>query len=325
MKRSNWDGPATGTGELEALELIAKLLEKAPPGQVWSGDDTAVVPCGSGSLLLTVDTVVQGIHADLALVGMDDFGWRSVTTAASDIAAMGGEADQVLVSVAGPPTTDLRSLYRGIAEAAASMEAAVVGGELSAAPVIVVTVTVIGRVPGEGEPVLRSGAKPGDYVFVTGPLGGAAAGLRFLQSAAPGDPEPASGIVDRHRRPVARLAQGSAARSAGARAMIDLSDGFAADLRKLAGSSGVGIELDSVPVAVGANDEDAICGGDDYELLFCAPDPEVVLGTFANGGLEAPVMVGRCTAEALEVRLRGAELRRCGYEPPWVIPTTTGS
>ncbi len=325
MKGSNWDGPATGRGELEALELIAKLLEKAPSGQVWSGDDTAVVPCGSGSLLLTVDTVVEGIHADLGLVGMDDFGWRSVTTAASDIAAMGGEADQVLVSVAGPPTTDLRSLYRGIAQAAASIEAAVVGGELSGAPVIVVTVTVVGRVPGDGEPVLRSGAKPGDYVFVTGPLGGAAAGLRFLKSAGPGDPEPASGIVDRHRRPVARLAQGSAARSAGARAMIDLSDGFAADLRKLAGSSGVGIELDSVPVA----DRGERRGRD----LRWGRLRASVLRTGSrgrcserspNGGLEAPAMIGRCTAEAREVRLRGVELRRCGYEHPWVIPTTTG-
>lgn len=323
MERTNRDGSATGPGELEALELIRTLLAEAPSGQVWSGDDAAVVPCASGRLLLTVDTVVEGIHADLGLVGIDDFGWRSVTTAASDIAAMGGEADQVLVSVAGPSATDLRSLYRGIAEAAGSIKAAVVGGELSAAPVIVVTVTVVGRVPGDLEPVLRSGAQPGDHVFVSGPLGGAAAGLRFLQSAGAGDPEPATGIVERHRRPVARLAEGSAARSAGARAMIDLSDGFAADLRKLAGSSGVGIDLASVPVADGANDEDALCGGDDYELLFCAPDPEVVLSRFADAGLQAPVAVGRCTAQAGEVRLKGVELRRCGYEHPWVTPTTT--
>jgi thiamine-monophosphate kinase len=322
VKHSNRDGSGTGRGELEALDLIGTLLAKAPPGEVWSGDDTAVVPGVSTGLLLTVDTVVEGVHADLGLVGMDDFGWRSVTTAASDIAAMGGQADQVLVSVAGPPSADLGSLYRGIVEAAGSIGTAVVGGELSTAPLIVVTVTVVGHVPGGEEPILRSGARPGDHVFVTGPLGGAAAGLRFLQ-ARTGDPEPANGIVERHRRPVARLAEGAAARSGGARAMIDLSDGFAADLRKLAEASGVGVELDSVPVAGGANDEDAICGGDDYELLFCAPDPEVIRSTFAGAGLGAPVAVGRCTDVAGTVRLRGVELRRCGYEHPWVIPTKT--
>jgi thiamine-monophosphate kinase len=328
VERTNRDRQGTGRGEAEALELIGTLLAEAPAGQVWTGDDAAVVPCGGERLLLTVDTVVEGIHADFGLIGLDDFGWRAVSTAASDIAAMGGLADELLVAVAGPPETDLGSLYCGIVAAAGALGVPVVGGELSTAPVVVVTVTVVGRMPGGTEPVLRSGAQPGDHVFVTGPVGGAAAGLRFLRStvrSGPGlrKPEPAAGIVERHRRPVARLAEGTAARSAGARGMIDVSDGFAADLGKLAESSGVGIELDSVPVADGADEEEALCGGDDYELLFCAPDPQVVLGTFAAAGLRAPEIVGRCTAEAGELRLNGAELRRCGYEHPWVIPTTT--
>jgi thiamine-monophosphate kinase len=328
VERTNRDGQPTGRGEAEALELVRTLLAEAPAGQVWTGDDAAVVPFAGERLLLTVDTVVEGIHADFGVVGMDDFGWRAVSTAASDIAAMGGSAGQVLVAVAGPPETDLGSLYAGIAAAAGALGVSVVGGELSAAPVVVVTVTVVGQVPGGGEPVLRSGAQPGDRVFVTGPVGGAAAGLRFLRSAVrrgpcPDEPEPATGIVERHRRPVARMAEGTAARSAGARAMIDVSDGFAADLGKLAESSGVGIELDSVPVADGADDEEALCGGDDYELLFCAPDPQVVFETFEAAGLRAPELVGRCTADAGELRLNGRELRRCGYEHPWVIPTRT--
>ncbi len=197
---------ARGGGELEALERIAALLAPAPPGEVWIGDDAAVVAPPAGPLLLTVDVVVEGVHADLALVSLEDLGWRSVSAAVSDIAAMGGLADRLLVSVAAPPTTDLERIYRGITESALHHGAAVVGGDLSTAAYISVAVTVVGHVPSGVEPALRSGATAGDVLLVTGPLGAAAAGFRILRDRRPAtgtEMESERSLVEAHRRPVA--------------------------------------------------------------------------------------------------------------------------
>ena len=126
---------------------------------------------------------IAGVHADLALMGLDDLGWRAVAAAVSDIAAMGGRPTHVLVAVAGPPSTDLDPSTRGWPQAAAAHGCHVVGGDLSNAAEVVVVVTVTGVV-GEGPgPVLRSGARRGDHLFVTGPLGASAAGLRTLRAA----------------------------------------------------------------------------------------------------------------------------------------------
>jgi thiamine-monophosphate kinase len=193
-----------------------------------------------------------------------------------------------------------------------------VGGELSTAPAIVVTVTVVGHMPTGAGAVLRSGAAPGEAIFVTGTLGGAAAGLRKLREGA-GHPDP-DGVVDRHRRPLARLEEGAAARVAGATAMIDISDGTAADLRRVAEASGIGVRIDSVPVHEGATEHDALCGGDDYELLFTARDAGRVREVFASCGLRAPFEIGRSTDMSEGVRFKDSELPLCGYEHPWEIP-----
>jgi thiamine-monophosphate kinase len=184
------------------------------------------------------------------------------------------------VTVTVPPGCGphLDQLYDGLVEASAAYGCPIVGGDLTSGPVLVVTVAITGTV--DGEPVLRSGARPGDTVFVTGPLGGAAADLR-------------AGIAGRTARPLARVAEGNAARLAGASAMIDLSDGLALDLRRVASASGAGVVVDDVPVADGATREDAMTGGDDYELVFTAPDPARVTGMFA--GLREPVVIGRVT------------------------------
>ncbi len=184
MVRTN-RADATGTsargGELEAIARIAAWLPPAPGAEVWIGDDAAVVTPPHAGMLLTVDVVMEGVHADLDLVSLEDLGWRSVSTAVSDIAAMGGRADYLLVSVAAPPETDLQLLYSGITLAATCHGASVVGGDLSTATKVAVTVAVVGHVPDGGQPVLRSGAKAGDALVVTGPLGAAAAGLRILR------------------------------------------------------------------------------------------------------------------------------------------------
>lgn len=264
---------------------------------MWLGDDAAVVAGGAGAALLAADLVVAGVHADVDLVGLDDLGWKAVAANVSDIAAMGGQPRYLLVSVAAPEGLDLDRLYDGIAAAAAAYGCSVVGGDLSVAPGLVVAVTVVGESgPGGRPPVLRSGATAGDTIFVTGPLGASAAGLRLLRSGWRKGP-----LVEAHRRPQARVGEGRAARAAGATSMIDVSDGFGADLAHLLDESGVGAEVDegAVPVAEGATPEEAWSGGEDYELVFSAPGPVgEVLDAFAGAGLRRPVPVGSITADA---------------------------
>jgi thiamine-monophosphate kinase len=246
----------TGGGELAAISDLERLLPGPPPGETWLGDDAAVLP---GGLLLAIDSVVQGVHFT------DDIeaaGWRVVARNVSDVAAMGGEPRRIVIAVSGP--ADLETLYAGVVAASDAFGCPVVGGDLSEAPCVVVTGAIIGSV--DGPPVLRSGARPGDVIYVTGPLGHAAA----------------SGYGE---RPRPRLAEGKAARLAGATAMIDVSDGLGLDLRRLAQASGVGVRLEDVPVAPGATRAQAMGGGDDYELLFTARADAPVQG----------IRIGVCT------------------------------
>jgi thiamine-monophosphate kinase len=289
---------------------------------VWIGDDVAVVPGPSGPLLLTADAVVAGVHSDLDLVGLDDMGWKALVASLSDIAAVGGRPTYALVSVAGPlGDIDVDLLYDGLAGAAEAYACPIVGGDLSAAPVLVVSVAMAGDAGrGPEPPVLRSGAAPGDTIFVTGALGSSAAGLEVLRT---GRASELPDLALAHRRPRPRLAEGSMARRAGASAMIDVSDGLAADLRHLADASGVGVVLDRVPVAVGvarvsdAPESVALGGGEDYELVFTAPDPLVVEADFAVAGLSPPLRIGRCTKKASERRLGKGDLPVLGWEHTW--------
>ena len=271
-----------------------------------------------GPLLATADAVVAGVHVDLALVGVDDVGWKALAVNVSDVAAMGGRPLHALVTVAGPlGDVNVDALYEGLLAAAEVFDCPIVGGDLSAAPTLVVAVAVTGTLDG-GQPVLRSGASPGDLLFVTGPLGSSAAGLALLRAGQAGE---APDLALAHRRPRARVAEGRAARAAGATAMIDLSDGLASDVRHLAVASRVGIALERVPVAVGvarAMGDDgvhaALGGGEDYELLFAAPDAARVELTFSAAGLTLPLLIGRCTGDPTERRLGDGELPEGGWE-----------
>jgi thiamine-monophosphate kinase len=307
------------TSEFAALARIRSRLPPPPDaGQIWIGDDAAVLTGPSGGhTLLAADTAVAGVHADLTLTGLDDLGWKAMASALSDLAAMGGDPGHSLVTVAAPPGTDLDLLYEGLAEAASAFDCPIVGGDLTGSPVLVLTVAVTGWC--EGDPVLRGGAQPGDLIWVTRPLGGAAAGLRLLRRPDSRDPEGrtlAEGVrrelIRAHARPVPDFAGGRAARLGGARAMIDVSDGLAADLGHLAEASDVGVELDSVPVAAGAGVEDALHGGDDYVLVFCAPDADRIDAAF--GDLPRPVRVGRCTADRAQMTLAGTPFGPLGWE-----------
>src|SRR5579884_775412 len=294
-------------GERFALAWLADHLPRPPAGEAWIGDDAAVVgPPPAGAMM------VEGVHWEPGLCSAADVGWKALAANLSDLAAMGGRPGHALVSVAGPAHLDLEGLYEGLLEAAAAYGCPVVGGDLSADPVVLVSVAVTGEVGPLGPgPVLRSGAEAGDTVFVTGPLGASAAGLRSLRSAGA---VRSDRLVAAHRRPRPLLDQGEAARIGGATAMIDVSDGLALDLARVAEASGVGITLDRVPVAEGATEEEALGGGEDYELAFTGPDPDRLGSAFADRGLPPPVRIGACTQEAGSVELQGRRLDPSGFE-----------
>jgi thiamine-monophosphate kinase len=303
----------TGGGEEGAIGRIAAALRRAtgpaPDGELWIGDDAAVVAAPAGPLVLATDAVVEGVHADLSLVTLGDFGWKALSAAVSDVGAMGARPLHGLVAVCAPSGTDLDALAEGLAEASAAWGCPVVGGDLSSAAEVVVSVAVTGVLEGGRPPVTRAGASPGDVLVVTGPLGGSAAGLRLLRAGQRDGP-----LVEAHRRPRARLAEGRVARQAGATAMLDVSDGLALDLHRLADASGVGFALEAVPVVRGARLDEALGGGEDYELVVATPDPGALAGAFAAAGLRPPLVVGRCTAEAGERLLGGEPLGRRGFE-----------
>jgi thiamine-monophosphate kinase len=145
---------------------------------------------------------------------------------------------------------------------------------------------------------------------VTGALGRSAAGLRRRRNGAPLDDE----LVVAHRRPWPRLSEGIAARSAGASAMMDLSDGIGLDLHRLADASKVGFELDEIPVAQGATPEEALSGGEDYELLIVTNDPSRLRMIFLDRGLRAPLTIGRVVADPTVRTCRGEVFERRGFQ-----------
>ncbi len=294
-----------------------------PPGELWIGDDAAVIASeGRGRLLVSADLVVEGVHFDLRYSGLDDAGWKALMVAASDIAAMGARPAFALLSLAAPAGTDVDRLGAGVAQASAELGCAVVGGDLSLGPVVLASVTVAGFLPEDGRPpLLRSGAAPDDALLVTGSLGASAAGLRLLRTADRDGASRAASPLDSvgaalsaaHLRPRALVAEGVAARDGGASAAIDLSDGLALDARRLADASRVGMVIDVVPVARGATEDEALGGGEDYALLVAAPEPERLRAAFAASGLAEPLVIGRCTDEPGRFLLRDEPLPNAGW------------
>lgn len=309
--------------EFAVIEHIKRGMVPAPKGEVWIGDDAAVIKCFTEVELFAADLVVAGVHADLNIVTLEDFGWKAIAVNVSDIAAMGGVPSYAVVSIAGASASEIEQMYRGIKEASEEYGVQVVGGDLSGGRELLISVAVIGTTEGR-PPLLRSGARPGDFIFVTGPLGSSAAGLALLRGqqgfrqGGSGDgsvtPEVAAKLTDAYRRPKARLAEGVAASRAGASAMIDISDGFSADLNHLADDSHVGVELSAVPVAPGATFSDALGGGEDYELIFTAAKPEEIFAEFERAGLSPPLVVGTCSQDPSRRTLDGGSLPIIGWE-----------
>jgi thiamine-monophosphate kinase len=317
--------------EDETLERIRQALGG---GIVAAGlrDDAAVLDVpGGGSVVVSVDSVVDGVHVDLTLCSPHDVGWKALMGALSDLAAMGARPLGALVALCVPESAGggeiTLGVMEGVADASSESGCPVVGGDVSAGPVLVVAVTVMGTLDG-GIAVPRGGAAEGDTIFVTGPCGGSAAGLRVLRNGAIGAPahEPpaldspaqrsAQALATAYRRPLARLAEGEVARLAGASAMIDVSDGLALDLHRLADASDVGFALESVPVREGATLDEALGGGEDYELLVVVEPDRVTryLALSAESGLRSPQQIGTVGADPERRTLGGEELAHLGWQ-----------
>ena len=300
--------------DLGEFGLIERLLERLPGSDliVPPGDDAAVVRTG-GETIAAADILIEGRHFDFAFSSPRDVGFKALTVNVSDVAAMGGRPRYALVSLGAPAATStdlVETLYGGLQEAAGEYGVSIAGGDTVGADEIIVSVAILGEL-GEGGIVRRSGARAGDLLCVTGELGAAAAGL-YLLRAASGDLEASSllhkhqHLAEAHRRGRARVREGEAAAVAGARAMIDVSDGLLADVGHICERSGVGVLVDAhaVPVADGVSDvqtwsgrrDIALTGGDDYELCIAiapenveeltralAPTEVTVIGRFIDG------------------------------------------
>ena len=299
--------------EFEIIRRISGRLPKAPPEVLVSiGDDCAVLRLGERDWAAASDMLVYGHHFK-GWAAPEDAGYKAVAINVSDVAAMGGTPRFILASGgAADPETTLRC-FRGILEACEAFGAYPLGGDTTRADALTVDVAILGEL--SAPPVLRSGARPGDLLAVTGELGASAAGLLALEGGGTG-PER---LVRRHLRPEPRVEEGSVAARLGAGAMIDLSDGLASDVRRICERSGVGcrVELESLPVASDAREflaslgrEPEILaatGGEDYELLISAPGS--VLEELA-ASVEVPfTMIGEVTdRDGGVVFRRGGEL-----------------
>jgi len=291
-------GVGEEAGDLGEFELIKRLLARVGPlvadVLIGPGDDAAAVRLGPGATLATSDLLLEGVHFEFGLSSPADVGWKALAVNLSDIAAMGGAPRYALVSLGAPaavPVATLEALYDGIGECAGSFGVSVIGGDTVRADRVIVSVAVLGEA-GHAGMVTRSGARPGDVLCVTGSVGGAAEGLSLLQAA--GDDPQAAGLLTQfpglavaHQRPTPRTREGQTAAGCGATAMIDVSDGLAADVCHICEASGVGVEIReaSIPLPDGFRDTArwagvdplrmALDGGDDYELAIAIPAAQV--------------------------------------------------
>jgi thiamine-monophosphate kinase len=273
--------------EDQLIEAIGKVLSGEFPGvQVGLGDDAAVVESGTGSMVLSTDMLIEGVHFERSSISARDLGAKSIVVNVSDIAAMAASPRYAMVSLGIPVDVDaawVMELFGGMRAACDEYALALVGGDTNRADAVVISVAVVGEV-GSARAVTRSGARPGDIVVVTGSLGAAAGGFLLSRIHASKLPQALAEpwgreLLDAQARPAARVGEGQTLAQAGVTAMMDLSDGLAKDLSRLCSASGVGarVELPRVPVAaalrLGAGFlevdpvELALTGGEDYELL----------------------------------------------------------
>lgn len=290
-------GEARTLGELGESAVLARIFPRLPAAAaqlLGPGDDSAVVAAPDGRFVVTTDLMVHGPDFRLAWSLPHDLGWKAAASNLADLAAMGAVPSALVVAIAAPSGSAielLEGIADGFRDACESLApgCGVVGGDLSVSDTLTIAVTAFGDL--EGRPaVLRSGARVGDLVAVSGVLGAAAAALRLLFSEAvdaDGVPDAARAAALRERTtaqlaPVPPIADGRLAALAGATAMIDLSDGLAIDADRLARASGVAIDFESA--SLGENPGLALGGGEDHSLLAAFPGGAALPGGFRPVG-----------------------------------------
>ncbi len=311
-------------GEFGVIELLNEMIVEqraqadsdGAPGfrlLVDTGDDAAAWKVGDTTELFTTDTMVEGVHFTRDTTPWRDLGWKALAANISDIAAMGGLPKYALVTLGLPPETvvdDIRELYRGLVDIANAYGVALVGGDTVRSPSVFISISLTGV--HTGEPMVRSAARAGDEIAVTGPVGSSGGGLKLMLDNHPrASGEAADYLLERHRRPDPAVAQGRILADNGVRAAMDVSDGLADDLSKLCRASGVAARLytDRVPVhpllmEVFPDDavEFALSGGEDYVLLFTAA-PALMRSVLSKLPAGAAVIGETVAGEPGEVRV----------------------
>lgn len=273
-------------GEFELIARLSAAIRVSRRTVLGAGDDCAIIAPRRGRTLFTIDSMVENVHFDLRWGSPQALGARALTVNLSDIAAMGGRPMACVVNLAlrdGITGKTLDAIYAGLREAAREAATDIVGGNITRARELSITIALLGEV-GRGV-MRRDTARPGDEIFVTGTLGDAALGWRILagklklRGSTKKDRAAGKYLVGRFLRPQARLYAGQRlATIRPAPAAIDVSDGLLQDLEHIAERGGVGAEIEAsrIPlspayrVLMGDNLEHALTGGEDYELIFCA-------------------------------------------------------
>jgi len=326
-------------GEFGLIDLLAKMAgesrnQQPAPRQkllIGIGDDAAAWRGDASTQLATVDSFVQDVHFSLDNTSWQDLGWKALAINISDIAAMGGVPRYALVALALPghsEVANVTTLYQGMIELARQFEVTIIGGNITSAPLLAVTITVLGSAPDRGKHILtRSAARPGEKIAVTGHLGAAAAGAEMLARQLKFDSAATAALKRAFQRPPPRIAEGQLLATQGVKTAIDISDGLISDLSHICQASQVSarIEVGRVPVAPVARDkfgdralDMALSGGEDYELLFTAR-AEVIDKVSAAASC-AVTVVGEITDDkagevtAVDSRGQPLNLTRTGWE-----------
>jgi thiamine-monophosphate kinase len=267
------------TGEFELIERLCARLPASRRTILSIGDDCAILAARRARQLFTIDSMVEGVHFNSAWGTPEQVGARSLAVNLSDIAAMGGSPTACVVNLAigaGITAGFLDRLYAGLAVEARRAGVDIVGGNITSARQLSITIALLGDAP--ARPLRRDAARVGDEIFVTGTLGDAGAGWRILAGHLRARGAVRRHLVRRYLAPTARLSAGRRlAKIRPVAAAIDVSDGLWQDLSHILERSGVGAEIDpaAIPVSRAYRDvmaEDrslALGGGEDYELLFC--------------------------------------------------------